>query len=50
MYSDAEMLAKYGSDEAVKAAAGRTNPTLNAAAAGAIAGATANGNDCDCKR
>jgi hypothetical protein len=46
-------LAKYGTDEALRAAAGRTNPVINAygagvAAAGAAGASGANG-DCGCQ-
>ena len=40
-YTYEQMLSKYGSDRAVKAAAGRTNGTLNAAGAAAMASAGA---------
>jgi RHS repeat-associated protein len=41
-YTYEELSAKYGSDAAIKAAAGHTNPWLNGAAAAAVAGSTVN--------
>jgi hypothetical protein len=47
------MLAKYGTDEAAQAAAGRKSSLFNAPAADAVAGyffnLNANGSECGCK-
>jgi hypothetical protein len=50
IYSPAEKLAEYGSDEALRAAAGRTNPFWDAAADDVVAGVAANANrNCGCR-
>lgn len=49
MYSYETLLAKYGSDAAVKAAAGRTNSVLNAAGAVNVSGGAVNDAVCGCK-
>ena len=50
MYSAEKMFTKYGTDDAVKAAAGRTDPALNAAGAGVVAGFAANNAECGCNK
>jgi RHS repeat-associated protein len=49
IYSYDQLLEKYGSDAAVKAAAGRTSPLANAIGADAGLGGAANTASCGCK-
>ncbi len=48
-YPYSQLLKKYGSDAAVKAAAGRTNTSLNAIGAGIATGAAVNNSECECQ-
>ncbi len=45
-----ELMAKYGSDEAIQAAAGRTNSTINAVGADLSIGGTVHATTCDCQK
>ena len=47
-YTFKEMMEKYGTEEAVKAAAGRTSPAWNSAGASAAAGGAASSAGCSC--
>jgi RHS repeat-associated protein len=47
-YSYGQLLEQYGTDAAVKAAAGRTNTGLNLGGAAAAGGSLANGRECRC--
>jgi hypothetical protein len=49
VYSYDQLLQKYGSDAAVQAAAGRTNPLVNAIGVDAGVGGIANTASCGCK-
>ncbi len=48
-YSYEQLLGKYGTDAAIKAAAGRTSPLFNGAGASLVAGAVVNDNQCGCE-
>jgi hypothetical protein len=45
-----EMLSKYGSDSAVKSAAGRTNPAFNAVGANLVTGSVFIKATCECAK